>query len=73
MRIAIIGTGIAGNVAAWQLRDRHDITIYESGSYVGGHTNTIDVDEAGRSLFVDPGGRRRSAHTAVGCWPCCSF
>ena len=48
MRIAIIGTGIAGNVAAWQLRDRHDITVYESGSYVGGHTNTIDVDEGGR-------------------------
>ena len=55
MRIAIIGTGIAGNVAAWQLRDRHDITVYESGSYVGGHTNTIDVDEGGRSLAVDTG------------------
>jgi predicted NAD/FAD-binding protein len=55
MRIAIIGTGIAGNVAAWQLRDHHDITVYEAGSYVGGHTNTIDVDEAGRSLAVDTG------------------
>ena len=55
MRIAIIGTGIAGNVAAWKLRDRHDITVYESGSYVGGHTNTIDVEEAGRSLAVDTG------------------
>ena len=55
MRIAIIGTGIAGNVAAWKLRDKHDITVYESGSYVGGHTNTIDVDEAGRSLAVDTG------------------
>ena len=55
MRIAIIGTGIAGNVAAWKLRDRHDITVYESGSYIGGHTNTIDVDEAGRRLAVDTG------------------
>ena len=55
MRIAIIGTGIAGNVAAWKLRDQHDITVYESDNYVGGHTNTIDVDEAGRSLAVDTG------------------
>ena len=55
MRIAIIGTGIAGNIAAWKLRDRHDITVYESGSYVGGHTNTIDVDEAGHSLAIDTG------------------
>jgi predicted NAD/FAD-binding protein len=55
MRIAIIGTGIAGNVAAWKLRGRYDITVYEAGGYVGGHTNTIDVDEAGASLAVDTG------------------
>jgi predicted NAD/FAD-binding protein len=55
MRIAIIGTGIAGNVAAWKLRDRHDITVYEAASYVGGHTNTIDVEENGRVLPVDTG------------------
>ena len=55
MRIAIIGTGIAGNVAAWKLRDRHDITVYEAGSYIGGHTNTIDVDDAGEPLAVDTG------------------
>ncbi|MDJ0712211.1 MAG: FAD-dependent oxidoreductase [Woeseiaceae bacterium] len=55
MRIAIIGTGIAGNTAAWKLRDRHDITVYESAGYVGGHTNTIDVDEQGRPLAVDTG------------------
>ena len=55
MRIAIIGTGIAGNVAAWQLRDQHDITVYEAGSYVGGHTNTIDVVESGKDLAIDTG------------------
>jgi len=37
MRIAIIGTGIAGNVAAYQLRDNYDITVYEAADYVGGH------------------------------------
>ena len=55
MKIAVIGTGIAGNVAAYKLRRDHDITVYESGNHVGGHTNTIDVDEDGRRLAVDTG------------------
>ena len=55
LRIAIVGTGIAGNVAAYKLRDDHDITVYEAGSYVGGHTNTIDIEEDGRTLAVDTG------------------
>ncbi|MEM8683189.1 MAG: FAD-dependent oxidoreductase [Pseudomonadota bacterium] len=55
MRIAIIGTGIAGNVAAYKLRDDHDITVFEAAHYIGGHTNTIDVDEGGRTIPVDTG------------------
>ncbi len=55
MRVAIIGTGIAGNVAAYSLRNEHDITVYEAGSYVGGHTNTVDVYENGRRYAVDTG------------------
>lgn len=55
MRIAIIGTGIAGNTIAYKLRDRFDITVYESAGYVGGHTNTVNVEEGGRSIAVDTG------------------
>ncbi len=55
MRIAIIGTGIAGNVAAYQLRDKYDITVYEAADYIGGHTNTVEVEEDGRSLAIDTG------------------
>jgi len=55
MKIAIVGTGIAGNVAAHALRGDHEITVFESGSYVGGHTNTIDVYEDGRPIPVDTG------------------
>lgn len=55
MKIAIIGTGIAGNVAAYKLRRDHDITVFESGTYVGGHTNTVDVTENGRTYAVDTG------------------
>lgn len=55
MKIAIVGTGIAGNVAGYKLRDEHDITVFEAGTYVGGHTNTVDVYENDRCYEVDTG------------------
>lgn len=55
MRVAIVGTGIAGNVVAYRLRDRHDITVFEAADRPGGHTNTIEVEENGRPLSVDTG------------------
>ncbi len=55
MKIAIIGTGIAGNVAAYKLRQEHEITVFEAGSYIGGHTNTVDVYENGQHYAVDTG------------------
>jgi len=55
MKIAIVGSGIAGNVAAHYLNLRHDITVFEANDYVGGHTNTVDVYDAGRRIPVDTG------------------
>jgi predicted NAD/FAD-binding protein len=55
MKIAIVGTGIAGNVAAYYLNRQHDITVYEAGTWVGGHTNTIDVTTERGPLPVDTG------------------
>ena len=55
MRVAIIGTGIAGNVAAYHLNKSHDITVYEAGSYIGGHTNTVDVETSSGALPIDTG------------------
>ena len=55
VKIAIIGAGIAGNVAAYRLNQKHDITVFEAGAYVGGHTNTVTVEENGRELAVDTG------------------
>jgi predicted NAD/FAD-binding protein len=44
IRIAVIGTGIAGNVAAWHLhREGHDIAVFEAGSHIGGHTHTHEI------------------------------
>ena len=55
MKIAIVGTGIAGNVAAYQLARNHDITVYEADPRIGGHTNTIDVELDGGRWAVDTG------------------
>jgi len=55
VRIAVIGTGIAGNVAAYKLSAEHDVTVYEANGYPGGHTNTVDVEEGGRRLAIDTG------------------
>ena len=45
MKIAIIGTGIAGLSAAWLLNDKHDITVFEAESRIGGHSNTVTLDD----------------------------
>ena len=55
MRIAVIGTGISGMVAAYHLSREHDITVYEAGSHVGGHTHTVDVEHGGEHYAVDTG------------------
>jgi predicted NAD/FAD-binding protein len=55
MRIAIIGTGIAGNVAAYRLCREHDITVYEAAGHVGGHSHTHTVVQGDRSHQVDTG------------------
>ncbi len=55
MRIAIVGTGIAGNVAAWHLCQEHDITVFEANDYVGGHTHSHDIETASGHYVVDTG------------------
>ena len=55
MKIAIVGAGIAGLGAAWALDRRHDITLFESADYLGGHANTIDLRLRQTDLAVDTG------------------
>ncbi|MDP2768681.1 MAG: FAD-dependent oxidoreductase, partial [Giesbergeria sp.] len=43
MRVAIVGSGIAGLAAAHALRGHAHTTLFEAGSYFGGHTHTVDV------------------------------
>jgi predicted NAD/FAD-binding protein len=55
MKIAIIGTGISGNVAAYHLNKDHDITVFEANDYLGGHTHTHNIELEGKSYSVDTG------------------
>ncbi len=55
MKIAVIGTGIAGNVAARHLCREHDITVFEAGGHIGGHTHTHDICHDGNKFAIDTG------------------
>jgi predicted NAD/FAD-binding protein len=55
MKIAIIGTGIAGNVAAYHLAKHHDISVFEANSHIGGHTHTHDIQWGDEHYAVDTG------------------
>jgi predicted NAD/FAD-binding protein len=55
MRIAVVGSGIAGLASAWLLSRKHHVTLFEAGSYFGGHTHTHDVQLQGVDYRVDSG------------------
>jgi uncharacterized protein len=55
MRIAIVGAGVSGLVAAHLLHAEHEIVVYEAGAYAGGHTNTIRVETEQETHHVDTG------------------
>ncbi|MEM9635636.1 MAG: FAD-dependent oxidoreductase [Pseudomonadota bacterium] len=55
MRIAVIGSGISGNSAAWALCKSHDVVLYEKRARPGGHSATADIDYDGTPMSVDTG------------------
>jgi predicted NAD/FAD-binding protein len=59
-KVAVVGAGIAGLSAAWLLSTSSsgtpaNVTLFEKNDYLGGHTNTVDIDVAGKSFAVDTG------------------
>lgn len=54
-RIAVVGAGISGLSSAWLLSQKYDVTLYEAGTYLGGHTHTVDVTVEGVTHPVDTG------------------
>jgi uncharacterized protein len=55
MKIAVVGSGIAGLGAAWLLSRQHEVVLFEAGERLGGHTHTHTVEQDGRSYAIDSG------------------
>ena len=55
LNIAVVGSGISGLAAAWLLSKRHNVTLLERESRLGGHANTFDVVEDGQTHPIDTG------------------
>ena len=55
MRIAIVGCGVSGLVAAYRLHGRHEITLFEADERLGGHTNTVTVELESGTWHLDTG------------------
>jgi predicted NAD/FAD-binding protein len=55
VKIAVIGSGIAGNYAARQLHAEHEVTVFEAAGHIGGHTHTHDIELGGERQQIDTG------------------
>ena len=54
-KVAIIGTGVAGMGCGHFLHQKYDLTFFEELDYIGGHTNTVTVEENGHPVYIDTG------------------
>jgi predicted NAD/FAD-binding protein len=55
MRVAVVGTGIAGLTAAHRLAERHAVVVFEADDRPGGHAHTVDVELPDGRFSVDTG------------------
>ncbi|MFW5834415.1 MAG: NAD(P)/FAD-dependent oxidoreductase [Pseudomonadota bacterium] len=55
MRVAVIGSGIAGLSSAWLLDPYHQVTLYEANPRLGGHSHTVEALVRDRRIPVDTG------------------
>ncbi len=55
MKIAIVGSGIAGLSCAWKLASRAEVHLFEAGDTLGGHTATVDIRGADKHYAIDTG------------------
>lgn len=54
-KIAVIGSGISGLASAYFLQKKYQVSLFEAKNYLGGHTNTVDIELEGKRQAVDTG------------------
>lgn len=55
MKIGIIGGGIAGLATAWLLQEHHQVTLFEKQDRLGGHADTVEIEQDGEISLIDAG------------------
>jgi len=55
VKIAIVGSGVSGLVAAHLLHRAHDVTVFEADQRIGGHTHTVEVEAGSERQAIDTG------------------
>lgn len=52
-KVAVVGAGVAGLSAAYDLRDDFEVTVFEASPQVGGHAHTVEVEDGGSRIGLD--------------------
>jgi uncharacterized protein len=63
MRVAVVGSGVSGLIAAHLLSRQHEVVLFEAAERLGGHTATVDVAAEVGPLAIDTGFIVFNTHT----------
>ena len=55
MKIGVIGSGVSGLVSALTLQERFEVSLFEKNSKLGGHSNTVTIEQENKKYSVETG------------------
>ena len=55
MKIGVIGSGVSGLVSALTLQERFEVSLFEKNSKLGGHSNTVTIEQKNNKYSVETG------------------
>ena len=55
MKIGVIGSGVSGLVSALTLQERFEVSLFEKNSKLGGHSNTVTIEQNNKKYSVETG------------------